>query len=144
MRVGAVVGTRNKMNLMRKLLFFICLSFVSHFCLAQTDPMGVVKDLEGIHFRDTIAMMVFDSTTTRMYGWPSKDVRMVKYFKYIGDEPIIIVQAYTGDPHFICDFPREPLIKDHIYSFKICFSFHSRGGPFHKQMGLVIVTGKHS
>lgn len=56
------------------------------------------------------------------------------------NDPFFIVRAFTGDPHFICNYPREPLQTDSVYTFTICMA--RRVGPLNKTMGFNFSNGK--
>ena len=86
-------------------------------------------------FRDTIYDFAFDSLTCNMVNMPQRHMIITKKFKYLGHDEIEIIRAWTGDPHFICDYPKEPLKKGKIYTFNICFHFKDRKVPFNKEMG---------
>lgn len=110
------------------------------FCSVAQKEHGNVNDVSTILFRDTVEQLAFDSATTRLYGMEKGTFRLVKYFKYVGDTPVVITKAWTGDPHYICNYPNEPLMPGEIYSFKTCFSFYP--GLFHKLMGFELSNGK--
>ena len=86
-------------------------------------------------FRDTIYDFAFDSLTCNMVNMPQRYMTITKKFKYLGHAEIEITRAWTGDPHYICDYPKEPLKKCKIYTFNVCFSFKDRKGPFKREMG---------
>ena len=94
-------------------------------------------------FKDTVYNLAFDSLKHNCGQInPEADSKyLVKHFKYIGKEPLRIIKAWTGDPHFICDYPKEDLIPDKVYSFKVCFSHKGREGKMHKQMGFDLSDG---
>lgn len=115
----------------------ITLSLLSFKRISYTTP----PPPQGIVFRDTCGPFVTDSLTHNMgtVGWGCP-VYLCKYFKYIGRESCTITQSWTGDPHFICEYPKEPLIRGKVYGFKVCFCFTSKIGPFDKDMGFTLST----
>jgi len=100
-------------------------------------------DTLNMIFKDTIFNFAFDSIDNNLGKIvpTNENNRLVKYFKYIGTEPIIITRAWTGDPHFICEYPREPLIPNKFYSFTICFWHQGRQGKMSKLMGFYLSDG---
>ncbi|MBC7865307.1 MAG: DUF1573 domain-containing protein [Bacteroidia bacterium] len=98
---------------------------------------------KSIIFRDTLFQFVTDSFNHNLGTIPSSyKNKLVKHFKYVGEEPAIIIRAWTHDPHYICEWPKEPLEKNKIYSFTVCFFFEGRNGSFEKQMGFDLTNGK--
>lgn len=102
-----------------------------------------IQDTANISFRDTIFNIAVDSISHNLGQIvPTNDNnRLVKYFKYIGTEPIFITRAWTGDPHFICEYPKEQLIPNKIYSFTVCFWHQDRQGSMTKIMGFDLSDG---
>lgn len=101
------------------------------------------NERQNITLKDTIGNFVFDSLKHNFgeidpYNYPSQ---IEKHFKYIGDSLLIITRAWTGDPHFICSYPKEPLEKNKIYSFRICFHHRGRQGILNKKMGFNFSDG---
>jgi len=96
----------------------------------------------SIVFKDTTFSIVTDSLSHDLGDIPAINNKLVKWFKYIGKEPVIIVKAWTNDPHFICEYPNEPLINGNIYSFTVCFSNHGRVGRLDKLMGFYLSSGE--
>lgn len=78
----------------------------------------ILLDSTNITFRDTIFNIAVDSISNNLGQIvPTNDNnRLVKFFKYIGAEPIFITRAWTGDPHFICEYPKEQLLPNKIHS----------------------------
>ena len=103
----------------------------------------ILLDSTNITFKDTVFNFAFDSISHNLGDIvpTNENNRLVKYFKYIGTEPIVITRAWTGDPHFICEYPREPLIPNKIYSFTICFWHQDRQGNMTKIMGFDLSDG---
>lgn len=91
-------------------------------------------------FKDTSGFFVFDSLNINMgLGEASKmRSRYTGHFKYFGADKIQITKAFTGDPHFICNYPREFLVPGKTYSFDICFYHHFNGGKYRKSMGFIL------
>jgi len=104
-----------------------------------TENKPIQKDT--LLFLDTMFNIVTDSFANNMGRVTSFDKRLIKYFKYIGNDTVSIVRTWTGDPHFICEYPHEPLIKNQIYSIEICFSFTGNKGTFNKTMGFNLTNG---
>ena len=100
-------------------------------------------DTTKLVFKDTVFNLAFDSLKHNCGQIiPVADSKyLVKHFKYIGKEPLRITKAWTGDPHFICDYPKEDLIPDKVYSFNVCFSHKGREGIMNKQMGFDLSDG---
>jgi len=92
-------------------------------------------DTSAIIFADTTLNFVTDSFVQDLGFVPQTYAKMTKYFKYIGKEDIFIVKSWTGDPHFIYEYPSEVLIPGKIYSFEIYFTQIERQGRFNKAMG---------
>ncbi|WP_306642074.1 hypothetical protein [Sanyastnella coralliicola] len=94
-------------------------------------------------FQDTIGVLVADSFVQRLGDVPAIQTRSKHYFKYIGEsDSVFITKAMTNDPHFICGYPKGPLVKDSIYEFKICWYHKGREGlPFNKMMGFRLSNG---
>jgi hypothetical protein len=67
---------------------------------------------------------------------------LVKHFKYIGKTPILIAKAWTGDPHYICKYPKEMLMPGMTYDFTVCFWFANKQGRLNKVMGFELTNGK--
>jgi hypothetical protein len=100
-------------------------------------------DLSSSVFRDTVSCIAFDSISHNLgYIAPvNENNRVVKYFKYLGKEPVVITRAWSPDPHFICDYPREPLLFNHVYSFTTCFWYQGQRGSLSKSVGLDFSDG---
>ena len=121
----------------KRLALVFMLSVNAFLAFAQNEQ------LVEMLFQDTVFNIAFDSLKHNCGQIiPVADSKyLVKYFKYIGKEPLRITKAWTGDPHFICDYPKEDLIPDKVYSFKVCFSHKGREGKMHKQMGFDLSDG---
>jgi hypothetical protein len=98
---------------------------------------AVQKKAAAAAFSDTVYDFAFDSLRHNMGYVNPGHSRLEKKFKYLGHAPAGILRAWTGDPHFICEFPNTPLLPGREYSFTVCFSFSGRG-PFYRQMGFVL------
>ncbi|MEI6349085.1 MAG: hypothetical protein WCP69_14150 [Bacteroidota bacterium] len=96
----------------------------------------------SIVFKDTLFSIVTDLLNHNLGDIPAVNNKLVKYFKYIGKESVCIVKAWTSDPHFICEYPIEPLVIGKIYSFTVCFSNNGRVGHFNKVMGFDLSSGE--
>jgi hypothetical protein len=114
-------------------------------CLTATlnSQSHCLTDTTQITFRDTISNIVVDSLTHNLGQIvPTNNYnRLVKYFKYIGTEPVYVVRVWTSDPHYICQYPTEILIPNKVYSFTTCFAHHGRQGKMKKIMGLDLSDG---
>jgi Family of unknown function (DUF6370) len=97
---------------------------------------------DSIVFSDTLHSIAIDSFNHNMGNVTPATRRLVKYFKYIGKEPIEIQSIWAGEPHFICEYPKEPLMPEQIYSITICFWFHSSPSNFSKAMGFIMNNGE--
>jgi hypothetical protein len=104
----------------------------------------IAIDTLNMTFKDTLFNLAFDSIAHNLgYIVPTNENnRIVKYFKYIGTEPISISRAWTGDPHYICSYPYEPLKPNKIYSFTVCFWHEGRWGTMSKTMGFYLSNGQ--
>ena len=122
----------------------ICVTYTSALFGQTTSAEERTMDSLEISFRDTIYDFVFDSLKHDLGAIDAAAYhsQLTKYFKYIGKAPITITRAWTGDPHFICQFPNEPLIPNQIYPFTICFSHKGRVGTMSKQMGFELSDGR--
>lgn len=107
---------------------------------AQNDKFLIPNNFE-MEFTDTIGGFAFDSLNHNL-GIVSDTTRsIIKYFKYVGDHFGIISSVWTQDPHFICDYPKEPLIKGKIYFLRICLALSHTKGNFSNTMGFVSDSG---
>jgi hypothetical protein len=128
-----------------KELFILILTMTSMPTNGQYNkPEHPLLDTTNITFRDTIFDIAFDSTSHNLGKIiPSNangNNKLVKHFKYLGTDTIFIKRTWTGDPHFICEYPREQLIPNKIYSFTVCF-YHERQGKLNKHMGFELSDG---
>ncbi len=67
---------------------------------------------------------------------------LYKPMVYIGSDTIHFVRAFTSDPHFICGYPKGPIVPNQVYWIKICMHRMRRVGPSRKTMGLQTNTGE--
>lgn len=133
---------QSEMSLPRRCIFaLLCLGFLfGNGLTAQIPPLGQA-DHPIVIYRDSSGGFVTDSFQHdfgKVQGLPSQ---IRKPFKWIGEEGIRIEKAFTGDPHFICAYPREALVPGKEYDLTICFS-RSRWGEFTKTMGFVFSNGE--
>ncbi len=93
-------------------------------------------------FRDTVGVIVMDSLNSNigLLKDVGRSFKVKKQFKYIGEEVAVITRTWTGDPHYICEYPKEPLKKNQVYSITICFV--GRVGRFIKTMGFDLSNGE--
>jgi len=125
-------------------LILIVFLFTSLVTFGQVEKSSkLLVDSINVTFKDTVFNIAFDSIAHNLGKIvpTNENNTLVKYFKYIGKEPIVITRVWTGDPHFICEYPREPLIPNKIYSFTVCFWHKERQGKLHKRMGFNLSDG---
>jgi hypothetical protein len=101
------------------------------------------KQSANIIFKDTLFNIAFDSVShdLGMIKPTNENNKLVKYFKNIGRDTIVIARAWSGDPHYICEYPKEPLLPNRIYSFTVCFWHEGRQGNLNKTMGFDFSNG---
>lgn len=118
-----------------KMYFFLMILFL--FVQELNAQQNTIVE-QSIVFKDTVNQMVTDSCH-HDFGNISQyhPSRLKKYFKYIGTKKINILRAWTGDPHYICSYPKEELIPGKVYCIEICFYFKGRIGAINKKMGLI-------
>ena len=112
-------------------------------CFISIVSYGQTTLSEDIVFRDTVYNLAFDSLK-HDFGKIKPETEskyLLKHFKYIGTKPLSIVKAWTGDPHYICKYPKEELLPNKVYEFTVCFSHKGRLGKMHKQMGFDLSDG---
>lgn len=108
------------------------------------------QNQEQIVFKDTLYdLFVFDSLEHNIgVIWPNsprQSCEVVKYFKYLGDEIVIIYDAFTSDPHFLSEYPRGPLQTNKVYALRFCFAHSPNGKQRHtlrKTIGFELHNGK--
>jgi hypothetical protein len=125
---------------MEKIVFVLMFIFAAFFCNAQSEG----KKPESYQFKDTIYSFVFDSLNSDLGEVEPANInnRMVKHFIYLGEKPTFITGQKSGDPHFICEYPKEPIVRGKVYSFTVCFWFQNGKGSFNKLMMLELDDGK--
>jgi hypothetical protein len=123
-------------------LMFLLVLTSTKSTLAQRKAYTSFTVLDSIVFKDTLNGWTTDSFSHNLGLVPPIDRRLVKYFKYIGNETVTISNAWTQDPHHICGHPNDTLVKGKIYSFKVCFMNQSRVGKFKKVMGFDLSNGQ--
>ena len=131
------------MNPLQKWLTLLLL-FVTMVIHGQEKNLPkIIVDSANLIFKDTLFNIVFDSVShdLGMIKPIHENSSLVKHFKYIGKDTIVITRTWTGDPHFICEYPREALIPNKIYSIKICFWHEGKQGKMHKSMGFGLSDG---
>jgi hypothetical protein len=104
---------------------------------AQTPPAG-----KAVTLSDTSFSFVTDSFNHNLGKVRWIDTTITKYFRYIGTDTAIIVQTFTSDPYFICEWPKDKLIPGEVYSFKVCFNFTGKTASFNKAMGFQLANGE--
>lgn len=120
-------------NTLRIALFFLLIGRVIPLLAQSNSP-----------YCDTIHQFAIDSLQHDLGKFipaTEKD-ELSKRIKYIGEDTIWIQKAWTGDPHFICDWPKEPLRPNKVYEIKICFFHKGRRGRLSKKMGLLLSNGE--
>lgn len=133
--------------IMQKKLLVLILTLATTLTFGQSQRSAkILLDTTSITFRDTIFNIAFDSTSHNLGNIiptnENENNELVKKFKYLGADTIYIRKAWTGDPHFICEYPQEPLITNKIYSFTVCFFHKGRQGTLYKHMGFNLSDGK--
>ena len=79
------------------MFFGACLLFSQ-----EAKNIFIHPDSTLINFRDTSYSFVTDSLSHDFGNIPHLPDKLVKYFKYTGNDSVRIVRAWTGDPHYIC------------------------------------------
>ncbi|MDD3685763.1 MAG: WG repeat-containing protein [Bacteroidales bacterium] len=130
------------MNYFRLTLLLLAFAELGFSQIKSIVYCDTVVNPQSISFKDTCYSFVTDSLTHNLGFVPQTTGKLYKYFKYVGDEDVIITRAWTGDPHFICDYPQEKLKKNEIYHFTVCFTFIKRPGRFKKMMGFELSNGE--
>lgn len=123
------------------LIVFCCLVYTRVFPQQYYRYNQPVEDTNSIIFADTLNNFVTDSLIHDIGLVPQNIARLTKYFKYTGTEGTYIEKAWTGDPHYICEYPQEELIPGKIYSFEVCFCMINRPGNFSRYMGFYLSNG---
>ena len=122
----------------------LMLIIVNIFFLLSGIAQSVEKKQASFQFKDTVYNFVFDSVNNDLGLVEPVNInnRMIKHFIYTGDTPVIISGTKTSDPHFICDYPKEPIVKGKVYAFTVCFYFENGKGVFNKVMSLELSDGR--
>lgn len=125
---------------MRKIIVvFLILCAINYSAYSQMLRYNQpISDTNSIVFADTIQNIVTDSLEHNIGIVPQTRGGLTKYFKYTGVEDVYIRKPFTSDPHFICEYPKEPLVSGKIYSFEVCFTHINRLGCFNKSMGFIL------
>lgn len=118
----------------------IIILFVSIITNGQVKKNGYVQNPGNIIFRDTAYGWATDSLVHDLGILSPTVSSLIKYFKYTGDDTVFITRALIADPH-ICDYPKDILIKNKIYSFVIGFSLQNYG-QFYKRMIINLSNGQ--
>lgn len=132
---------------MQKKLLVLILTLATTLTFGQSQKSAkILLDTTSITFRDTIFNIAFDSTSHNLGNIiptnENENIELVKKFKYLGTDTIYIRKAWTGDPHFICEYPQEPLITNKIYSFTVCFFTKDDREHYTNIWGLTYLTVK--
>lgn len=109
----------------------------TEFEIVRTNYIDPVKS-----FRDTLQQFVTDSFNHNCGKVRPENGQIRKPFKYIGTDTVYVVQTWTGDPHYICDYPQMKLEPGKVYTITACFHHRGRKGPFDKRMGLIFNNGQ--
>lgn len=132
---------------MKKNIYFIVVIVVLFSC--STGSVKTTNKKQNTPFVNTNSPLkeISGSIATDSFhhdmGKVSRDFRyLMKPFRYIGNKTVLITRTWTGDPHFICEFPKTELIKDSTYYLKICFAFEGKQGVFKKDMGFNLTNGE--
>ncbi|MGQ0740290.1 MAG: hypothetical protein ACT4OJ_14655 [Bacteroidota bacterium] len=103
---------------------------------------GILAQNSEKIFADTLQGIATGSFSHDLGNVPMQNNKLIKSFIYTGDDTVYILRTWTGDPHFICDYPKGPMVKGNIYLFTVCFWHEGRPGIFHKTMGFNLSNGK--
>lgn len=94
------------------------------------------------NYADTLQGIATDSFSHDLGNIPMVNNKLKKTFIYTGADTVFITRTWTGDPHFICEYPKEAIVKGKSYSFTVCFWNEGRPGLFHKTMGFELSNGE--
>ncbi len=129
--------------MVKKIILILNMSFLIFQANAQQKASDeLIKDKSSVVFKDTLFSIATDSFSNDLGEIPMVNNEIFKYFKYIGRDTVVITRTWTGDPHIICEYPREPLINGKVYVIKFCFWHQGRQGRFHKIMGFDLSNGE--
>lgn len=102
-------------------------------------------DTSNIVFRDTIYNLVFDSLTHNLGDIDTPHInnsKIVKYFKYIGKQPLIMGRPQRGgEPSHICNYPLGVLIPNKVYSLSFCLMHQGKKGKMAKIFTILLSDG---
>jgi hypothetical protein len=115
------------------------LSVSSFFLLLS---LGFFAQNNGKIFADTLQDIATDSFSHDLGNIPMLNNKLNKSFIYTGMDTVFIIRTWTGDPHYICEYPKGPIVKGKFYFFTVCFWNEGRPGLFHKTMGFELSNGK--
>lgn len=127
-----------------KTILFLSIFLCSNFSRAQDIDIIEVDSLPGMTWSDTMRISqdtLYSLTSIYLNDMIDRSYTLKFKFKYLGESGKIIVRAFTGDPHYISRYPKEPLIKDSIYEFNVSFYNRGRLGPMYKRMGFNFSDG---
>lgn len=127
-----------------RFLLFLFIGF-SSYAQEEKSPKSFWPDTStAIQFLDTSNFFVTDSFVMRLGSFTENvPSTMYKKFKYIGNDTLLILKAWTNDPHYICGHPKGPLVPEKVYTIRVCFYFKGRLGKFRKGMGFKLSNGEH-
>lgn len=123
------------------LCIFSLLSFAQKADHSELLPKDSASNFQ---FLDTSNFFVSDSFSNNLGTLLENKAPkyLFKKIKYIGSDSILILKAWTNDPHFICGHPKEFLVPGKEYKIRICFNFKGHAGPFRKRMGFRFSNGE--
>ncbi len=110
------------------------------FLLVWSLPFFAQKE-ERI-YADTLQDIATDSFSHDLGNIPMVNNKLTKPFIYTGTDTLFIIRTWTGDPHYICEYPKEAIVKGKTYAFTVCFWNEGRPGLFNKTMGFELSNGK--
>ena len=145
MKIARIMCDSSGMKIFRTAMFHSQLLFAFFFaqhCFSQVKTNAITSNPDSVVFRDTFHGWVADSFVNNMGEVRQEpSTYLIKHFKYIGKDTVWITNAFTNDPHYICQWPKEMLIPGKVYAFKVCFTFQGRPGSFNKVMGFHLSNG---
>lgn len=86
--------------------------------------------------------IVFDAKALELGLLPQENMRVTIPFVYLGKEPQLISRVWTGDPHYVCKYPQEPLMPGKEYTLTVCFWLRDRPGPMNRNVTLWLANGR--
>ena len=95
-------------------------------------------------FKDTFQIDLNDENPIyelEMDTLDNRENRRVKFCFTVAptDSILFIERAFTSDPHYICDWPKEALQSGVVYEFSVCYV--RKIGPDRKTMGFIMSNG---